>query len=140
MPEQKQKIYLVGITVIVILFVCDRIIKHAIMTGAFAPAAGMYANQGIAFSIGISKFMIGLLLGCAVTVLATMVIIAAKRHQTKSFILLVGILAGAVSNIIDRLWWGAVIDYIYIGWWLPVFNIADVLIAGSAGLWLLLVL
>ena len=37
------------------------------------------------------------------------------------------IFIGAFSNLIDRLRWGAVVDYIKIGWW-PVFNLSDSLI------------
>lgn len=34
------------------------------------------------------------------------------------------ILAGALGNLTDRIFYGAVIDWIDLGWW-PVFNIAD---------------
>ncbi|MCL5795760.1 MAG: signal peptidase II [Patescibacteria group bacterium] len=37
------------------------------------------------------------------------------------------ILAGAISNIIDRIIFGYVLDYINIGFW-PVFNLADIFI------------
>lgn len=36
-------------------------------------------------------------------------------------------LAGGVSNTVDRIVHGHVIDYISIGWW-PVFNIADAML------------
>ncbi len=34
---------------------------------------------------------------------------------------------GAINNLIDRLQYGAVIDYLRVGWW-PVFNLADSMI------------
>lgn len=50
------------------------------------------------------------------------------------------VLAGACSNIIDRLWYGAVIDFIefYLGSWSwPVFNLADTMVVLGVG-WILL--
>lgn len=34
------------------------------------------------------------------------------------------ILGGALGNVIDRLIWGYVVDFIRVGWW-PTFNVAD---------------
>jgi signal peptidase II len=47
------------------------------------------------------------------------------------------ILAGAVGNLIDRIWLGQVIDFIqlyYDRWYWPVFNIADIAIPIGAAL------
>lgn len=41
--------------------------------------------------------------------------------------------SGATSNLLDRLWHGAVLDFIDIHSW-PVFNIADVAITFGAAL------
>lgn len=46
------------------------------------------------------------------------------------------ILAGAASNLYDRLAYGYVIDWAYLGRWWPVFNLSDVLI--TVGLLLLI--
>ncbi len=48
------------------------------------------------------------------------------------------ILGGAISNLIDRMWWGGVVDYLRIdpfGWGLPVFNLGDVGICVGVGIW-----
>lgn len=42
------------------------------------------------------------------------------------------ILSGAVSNIIDRLYFGCVIDFINIPFWPAIFNLADVFIVIGA--------
>ena len=44
---------------------------------------------------------------------------------------LVLVLAGGVSNVIDRLVWGGAVDYIPLGSW-STFNLADVEIVGGA--------
>lgn len=43
------------------------------------------------------------------------------------------IVGGALGNAVDRLFRGAVIDFIDFGWW-PVFNIADIAIVVGVGL------
>lgn len=50
------------------------------------------------------------------------------------------ILAGAISNLLDRLIYSGVIDFIHIriaGWSFPIFNVADILIVIGA-VWILL--
>jgi signal peptidase II len=45
-------------------------------------------------------------------------------------------LGGATGNLFDRLWRGATVDFIALGWW-PVFNLADAAIVSGVGLVLL---
>lgn len=52
----------------------------------------------------------------------------AGRHNTLYIIL---IMSGALSNAIDRLYFGCVIDFIDLKFW-PVFNLADALIVSGA--------
>lgn len=45
--------------------------------------------------------------------------------------------AGALSNLIDRLWYGGVADFILVSfgsWDFPIFNVADIFIVGGLGL------
>ena len=49
-----------------------------------------------------------------------------------SFLVLVAIWMGGFGNVIDRILYGAVVDFIAI-WQFPVFNIADVVISVGAG-------
>ena len=49
-------------------------------------------------------------------------------------------LGGALGNVIDRVLWGHVIDFIrvhYEGWFFPAFNVADSAITIGAGLLIL---
>ena len=88
-------------------------------------------NRGISFGFFddatvLVSSIIYLVISCIVTVL---VVTAYYRWQERLSI--VGeslIIVGSLSNMIDRLLYGAVIDFIlihYHGWELPVFNIAD---------------
>src|SRR5690606_35425237 len=50
------------------------------------------------------------------------------------------ILGGALGNVIDRVLWGHVIDFIYVHWrehYLPAFNAADAAVRLGAGLLIL---
>ena len=58
----------------------------------------------------------------------------ASRLETAAY---VGLIGGALGNVADRLRLGAVVDYLDLHWrgmhW-PAFNLADMLVVGSAGL------
>lgn len=60
-----------------------------------------------------------------------------SRLETAAY---VGLIGGALGNVVDRLRIGAVVDYLDLHWrglhW-PAFNIADILVVGSAGLLIL---
>ncbi|MEK6874309.1 MAG: signal peptidase II [Nanoarchaeota archaeon] len=61
--------------------------------------------------------------------LASILVIAGIIYYAKSipknYYFITGlILGGATGNLLDRILYGAVIDWIDLGWW-PVFNIAD---------------
>jgi signal peptidase II len=50
------------------------------------------------------------------------------------------VLSGAIGNVIDRILYGAVVDFVdlhYAGWHWPAFNIADTAICIGVGLMLL---
>ncbi|MFN2339175.1 MAG: signal peptidase II, partial [Gammaproteobacteria bacterium] len=50
------------------------------------------------------------------------------REQLRMAIALSLILGGAIGNVIDRIWFGHVIDFIqlyYRDWYWPAFNVAD---------------
>lgn len=65
------------------------------------------------------------------------------RQETGLVISLTFILAGAIGNLIDRLWYGEVIDFLDVYWrdyhW-PAFNVADSFISIGVLLSLLLLL
>jgi signal peptidase II len=62
---------------------------------------------------------------------------AASRLEALAY---AGLIGGALGNVVDRQRIGAVVDYLDLHWrgmhW-PAFNIADILVVGSAGLLIL---
>lgn len=87
-------------------------------------------NEGAAF--GFFQGMNWILVVCAVVVVCgALAYIFAHRPQTPIVAALALIAGGATGNLIDRLLFGGVIDYIDFKVW-PVFNIADIaIVTGS---------
>lgn len=87
-------------------------------------------NEGAAF--GLFQGMNWILVVCAVIVVCgALAYIFAHRPQARIVVALALIAGGATGNLIDRLLFGGVIDYIDFKVW-PVFNLADMaIVAGS---------
>ncbi len=94
------------------------------------------ANDRFLFWLAVPQWLIGVCVGAALVA-----IIAWWDHQWRSGESLPTwslslMIVGAGSNAFDRLWYGAVIDFIRIPWW-SVFNLADlyIIIGGIALFW-----
>jgi len=132
-----------------IAFLADRLTKWWAVTAlADGPRAVCYGfnfdlswNRGVTWSFLTATNAVGYWLLCGA--IAAMIIgftwyivRRANLHFPIGWEVLV--LAGAVSNLIDRLWYGAVVDFIswYVGsfaW--PIFNVADAcIVVGMMGL------
>ena len=93
-------------------------------------------NEGIAF--GLNKQNVGNI-GLSIIILIAIFnyVIAQKSRLTRTVIIYLSlIIAGGISNVIDRIFRGAVFDFIQIGSF-PVFNLADAFIVCG---WLLFVI
>lgn len=88
-------------------------------------------NPGAAFSFlaQAGGWQRWLLTGFGIGAAAIMVWLMRKHaHQTVFALALSLLLAGAIGNVIDRMTYGAVVDFIdvhYLDWHWPAFNIAD---------------
>jgi len=89
-----------------------------------------YQNRGIAFGI---PMLPGVFYFLTCLIFIFLVIAGLNFWRQEKYFALSGIFLiffGALSNLIDRLRFGYVIDYLNLAFW-PVFNLADVIIFGG---------
>ena len=88
-------------------------------------------NTGAAFGILTGKTNLLIYIGI-VFILVFFIIISKEKREDRLFLIACGlILGGAISNMVDRIFLGYVVDYIDIRIW-PVFNLADSCITTGA--------
>tara|TARA_Y100000590_G_scaffold357879_1_gene412931 strand:- start:403 stop:849 length:447 start_codon:yes stop_codon:yes gene_type:complete len=95
-------------------------------------------NYGIAFGLfsGIIPSWFFVILGIIITFLVFIIYLKSSKYIEKYGLIL--IIAGALSNILDRIYNGYVIDFIYLHYnqfYWPAFNFADIYI--SIGIFLI---
>jgi signal peptidase II len=113
-----------------IFFILDQLIKNLLKANWLD--LNYLCNPGIAFGLAVNK---NWLLFLNILVILFFVILILNQKLQKKFNLnpkavyfFYLILAGALSNLIDRIRFGCVIDYINLKFW-PVFNLADLIIS-----------
>jgi len=102
----------------------------------------MVWNRGITFGLLTTDSLWGVLLlaGVAMVVVAALATWLWRAERLSVAIALGAVAGGAVGNIIDRLRFGAVVDFIHahaFGWSWYVFNVADAAIVCGVGVLLL---
>ncbi|MFA6304174.1 MAG: signal peptidase II [Patescibacteria group bacterium] len=124
-----------GLILLLALFILDRLIKYfIILKPLFSEGVllwpnfqlKLFLNANLALSLPVSNWLAGGLSFC----LIILIIILGFKFAIKNTTLLWGfglILIGSISNLLDRIKFGGVIDYL--DWWIfPVFNLSDVFI------------
>lgn len=95
----------------------------------------LYKNTNLAFGLKLPWLV---LFGLIIIILFWLIILLSRAYQQKNFWLafwLSLIIIGALSNLIDRLIYGQVIDFIEVPWW-SIFNLADMMIVVGLLGWL----
>lgn len=116
------------LALLLFLILIDQLIKYIIRS-----SGGFYiCNKGIAFGINLPYWLI---LGLIIVILVfASFLISNFKFQSASWrtnLALALILSGAISNLLDRLYFGCVIDFIDLKIW-PIFNLADIFICVGA--------
>ena len=111
----------------IVLVAIDQFSKYLIRLRQLADGGFYICNQNISWSIAIPGYVFW-------TFWTTLIVLLLVAIKNRYFILstsyMILILAGAISNIIDRLYYGCVIDFIDLRFW-PVFNLADIFIVSG---------
>lgn len=84
----------------------------------------LYMNKGVIFSIPLYEPLIYII---AIIVILGSIVFLNKAYQKKALNLIVSmslIILGSFSNLLDRIYHGAIIDFVNLRF-LPVFNLAD---------------
>lgn len=137
----KDKIVKITIIIIILLIIIDQISKILIANFIQEPIGNDFFgiqivnNTGMAFGFnngnGKNIFLSIFVLGIIIAFMKNQ----AERIDTKTSIVLSVIIAGGISNLIDRIFRGGVLDFIKI-YKFPIFNIADIYVVIG---WILLV-
>lgn len=128
----KNKIMKIVVIVCMIVILIDQVSKLLIVN-LKPEGIEMTENTGMAFG-----FNDGNTKNIFLTIFVLFIIISFLRNQkneldTKTIIAISLALGGGISNLIDRIFRGGVLDFIKI-WKFPIFNIADICICVAWGL------
>lgn len=144
-PKKINTILIVDIIIIFLCIVSDRLLKfYALTRLKDHPSKALINGIAELTYLGNSGASFGLLKGqTSFFILVSVVLLAViaylffkmpgKKKYIKAHIALAFFAGGSVGNLIDRILYGEVIDYIYISLKrFPIFNLADIFITLSA--------
>jgi signal peptidase II len=141
-----------GLAAILAALALDQLSKWVILTRVMNPPEPVAVlpvfdlvlawNRGVSFSMFWSDGAHApyLLAGFALLVVAGLAVWLARVKAPLPALGLGLIIGGAVGNVVDRLQFGAVVDFLYFhyaGWGFPAFNLADTAITVGVALLLL---
>lgn len=147
----KPRLFKLGLLALVVVLAADQASKAWILYGLHLEQLGrvdllpvlsltMVWNQGVTFGMFKAAGQLGAMLLAAV---AAVIVVALgvwlRRAETRLVAISLGAIAGgAIGNVLDRLRFGAVVDFIHLhvaGWNWYVFNVADAaIVCGVAAL------
>jgi signal peptidase II len=142
-----------GYTIALLVFIVDQLTKYWIVNVVRLPEVGsidvlpffrltFVGNVGVSMGMFTAQSDAGrwLLVGVTATIAAVVAVWIAREKQRVDVVALGLVLGGAIGNIVDRIRFGYVVDFLHFFWgdksfW--VFNVADAAITGGVLLLLL---
>jgi signal peptidase II len=118
----------------------DHFLKAAAVGGFFDQPVGILGdwfslsfstNKYIAFSLPLSGVILEIFIVALIAFLLFCFFAFLKKRQYDIVVPLTFIILGAISNMLDRLKFGYVVDYFNLKWF-TIFNIADIMIVTGA--------
>lgn len=91
-------------------------------------------NKGVVFGVSINQVVLWVVLIIVLLLLIRILLKAIKDRDSLAVFGLGLIFFGALGNIMDRIVFGGVVDFIRVEFW-ATFNIADIMITGGVILW-----
>jgi signal peptidase II len=146
--QEKKRLSIIFIPTLIAI---DQISKYIIRLRQPAEGGFYICNKGVAFGIKLPEIIIFILLLCFFFIFYFLIFRQRRRayrqagtslwltnfkFQISNFSVFettpaILILSGGISNLIDRIYFGCVIDFIDLKFW-PVFNLADIYITIGA--------
>ncbi len=125
--------YLRWFLIVALAAVLDRVLKNLAVSGVdrswWIAHFTLFKNDHLVFSLPLPNVIGTVLMVLALVVVLWLFIPAWQQHDQLRVFATGLIVLGAVSNLFDRVRYGFVIDWAFLGRWWPVFNLADVMIA-----------
>ncbi|WP_245642342.1 signal peptidase II [Neokomagataea thailandica] len=144
---------ILGVLLLVFVLVADQLSKNWILYGYDLPARGsvevlpflnftMVWNHAVTFGMFGGLGSKGPLIFEAVSLAAVVLLLVCMARTSRSLVAAAAgaIAGGALGNVIDRVRFGAVVDFLHahaFGWSWYVFNIADSAIVCGVAVWML---
>ena len=137
--KENKKLIILAIMIVLIIII-DQLIKIVIIKNLYNSSITLITgilnltyveNKGGAFGIGNSSTVMFIIVSVIVITLITKFIISKKNYISTHILISLGlIVSGGISNLIDRIFRGFVVDYIDVSPLIkyPVFNIADMFV------------
>lgn len=127
--------------IITIAFLFDRLTRTlAFHSGIKALIPGFLEskptlNPGVAFGIQLPSWALWLILAILILLVAAVIRETQRTQRMEQFLAAGLIFAGAISNILDRLRYGMVRDFLHFSFWPTIGNLGDLMITfGAIGL------